>query len=123
HRLVLQDGQVQETSFWKLELRDPPPGGPTRWAEELRSLFFDAVRLRLRSDVPVGTLLSGGLDSSSIVCAASRLLADAGQPPPLTFSSCFEDRRYDEREYIEEVVAQTGARSHYFFPGERGLQD
>ena len=90
-----------------------------QYADRFRELLEDSVRLRLRSDVPVGSCLSGGLDSSSIVCIANRLLREeGGVGKQNTFSSCFEDRRFDERIFIDAVVAATGVRSHCVFPQE-----
>jgi asparagine synthase (glutamine-hydrolysing) len=68
-------------------------------AGTLRDLLDDSVRLRLRADVPVGTCLSGGLDSSSIVAFASRRL----NHPVRTFSSVYREPGYDELRYIDTV--------------------
>jgi asparagine synthase (glutamine-hydrolysing) len=66
--------------------------------------------------------LSGGLDSSSIVCATHRLLREAGSGSAhKTFSACSEIKRFDEREYIEKVVAATGVERHYVFPSLKDL--
>ncbi len=72
-----------------------------RTVGELRALLEDAVRLRLRSDVPVGAYLSGGLDSS-ITTALVRRLSDA---PLRTFSLRFEDRELDEGPFQDELIA------------------
>ncbi len=88
-------------------------------AARLRELIEDIVRLELRADVPVGSCLSGGLDSSTIVCVMSRLLE--GQSQVQTFSSCFDDRRFDERPYVRAVLARTGARGHEVFPDPERL--
>lgn len=85
---------------------------PIEFAERLG----DAVRLRLRSDVQVGSCLSGGLDSSSIVMLAAR----ETKLPIQTFTSCFKNLRYDERKFVGAVMNKIKAHSHFVFPdGQR----
>ncbi|MGH7165593.1 MAG: asparagine synthetase B family protein, partial [Nitrospiraceae bacterium] len=102
-------------------------------AVRTRELIEDSIRLELRADVPVGSCLSGGLDSSTIVCVMCRLLAGqsgseashgAGNGHrPQTFSSCHADPRYDERAYIRAVLARTGAENCEVFPDPERLFD
>lgn len=95
---------------------------------EFRDLFMDSVKLRLRSDVATGSCLSGGLDSSSIVCVANNFLKEnikcsLGEKQK-TFSACFSDKLYNEQKYIEAVLAKTGAERNMIFPkAEEFLQD
>jgi asparagine synthase (glutamine-hydrolysing) len=116
HSLVLDEGGLTIERYWRLEPADPPPGDP---AQAVRELFLDAVRLRLRSDVPVGTCLSGGIDSSAIACAVDHLLrTEAENARPVgerqkTFTAFFEDAGFDERPYAEAVVARTRAEPHW----------
>ena len=77
-------------------------------ADKFRGLFLESVNLRLRSDVPVGTCLSGGLDSSSVVTCASELI----DRPVETFSSIYPDRGYDEKRFIDDVVEACGTNAH-----------
>ncbi len=110
--------------YWRLEQRELPAADR---AEEVRSLFLDAVRLRLRSDVRVGTALSGGLDSSAVVCAVDHLRrtetdsAAAVGEKQATFTAFFEGRgRLDERPYAQAVVDATAVEPHWvtFTPEE-----
>jgi asparagine synthase (glutamine-hydrolysing) len=96
------------------------------YADQFLDLFKDAVRIRLRSDVPVGSCLSGGLDSSAIVCTINTLLESDGYGWEVigerqkTFSACYELSACDERRFIQEVVSTTRVDAHYIFPtGER----
>jgi asparagine synthase (glutamine-hydrolysing) len=89
---------------------------------EFRRLLTDSVRLRLRADVPVGSCLSGGLDSSSIVCVMNDLLrAQDAHALQKTFSACATVQRFDERDYIDEVVRHTATDAHYVYPRLEGL--
>lgn len=85
--------------------------------EEFRHLLMDSVRLRLRSDVEVGSCLSGGLDSSSIVCLMNQLLKNEGKTNiQRTFSSHFDDVEANELEYMEEIIRTTGVQAHFTYP-------
>lgn len=83
--------------------------------QQVRELLEDSVRLQMRADVPIGSCLSGGLDSSSIVCLMSRA-RPAGAEPVKTFTLSHYDARFDERSYSRAVVAQTGAEAHEVCP-------
>jgi asparagine synthase (glutamine-hydrolysing) len=86
-------------------------------ADNFRQLFKTSVREHLIADVPVGTALSGGLDSSAIVCEINRLrIEDNGNNLQKTFSSCSEDERFDERKWMEIVINQTKVDAHFVYP-------
>ncbi|MFA6662676.1 MAG: asparagine synthase (glutamine-hydrolyzing) [Bacilli bacterium] len=92
---------------------------------DFKQLLQDSVRLRLRSDVPGGSCLSGGLDSSSIVCLANDLLREEQKEGfQKTFSACSDVKQYDEREYAEEVVDAQDIEAHYTYPSfEKLIED
>ncbi|HEX4351413.1 MAG TPA: asparagine synthase (glutamine-hydrolyzing) [Polyangiales bacterium] len=134
HTLVYRPRNAPEIRrYWDLNVAfelSAEPADETRATDRFAELFEDAVRLRLRADVPIGTCLSGGLDSSSIVVTANRLMFDELKLPrslvgdhQRTFSACFDDRRFDERSFIDRIVAQTGASSHRVFPSGDKLWD
>ena len=102
--LVWERGEVvADRTWWSPEYGvDEPP------AEPLDELMRDSVRLRLRADVPVGTYLSGGLDSSLITALAR----DASDHQVRTFSVAFRDPHYDERGFQQEVAAALGTDHH-----------
>jgi len=91
-------------------------------AEKFHYFIKDSVRLRLRSDVKVGSCLSGGLDSSSIVCLIHDLLQEQEQSDiQHTFSSHFEDKEANELEHMETVIRATGVNAHFIYPTPEGL--
>lgn len=83
--------------------------------QKLRELFESSVKRRLRSDVPVGSSLSGGLDSSSIVCAIAKIISNSSQEIQ-TFSARFHDESIDEGRFITKVIEKTKAHAHYVWP-------
>ena len=103
---------------------------PRKWAgtyeaaaEKFRSLLTDAVNLRLRSDVTVGSCLSGGLDSSSIVCLMADLLKAKGDyAGQETVTACYENAKYDEWNFAQQVIKATNAHSHQTFPSFQQLE-
>ncbi len=111
---VTPEGSVVRP-YWALDpARELKLGSDGEYDEAFRALFTEAVRCRLRSAFPVGSMLSGGLDSSSIVCVARRLLGENGGSTLHTFSAVFpEVPECDERRFIDTVLAQTGLEPHY----------
>lgn len=86
-------------------------------AERFRELLTESVRLHLRSDVPVGSCLSGGLDSSAIVCLMSGMMgSDAGGSRVNTVSACYAEKNVDEKPFMDAVVAHAHTAPHFIFP-------
>ncbi len=124
--VVSEEGVGKPERYWDFEM-NPAPGGvdDEAAAGKVRDLLTDAVRLRLRSDVPVGTCLSGGIDSSTVTALINVLLR-AESPESVgdrqkTFSVCFDDERFDESRHIDMVVAATKVASRRTTPGTDGL--
>lgn len=84
-------------------------------AERFRDLLSESIRIHLRADVPIGSCLSGGLDSSSIVCLVANALGDAGAGVH-TFSACYPQKEVDEKPFIDMVVAHAQTTAHYIWP-------
>jgi asparagine synthase (glutamine-hydrolysing) len=90
--------------------------------QQCRHLLTDSVRLMLRSDVPVGSCLSGGIDSSSIVCLSHQLLTEQGVTGQhRTFSAVSPSTPIDERKWIDEVVQATGVDAYFVAPAAADL--
>ena len=112
--LVWERGKVvAERTWWQ------PSYDAEATTESLEELLRDSVRLRLRADVPVGSYLSGGLDSS-LVTALAR---DASDHTLRTFSVAFADALYDERAQQEEVARALGTQHHVVEAGSADIAD
>ncbi|KFC66805.1 Asparagine synthetase [Bosea sp. LC85] len=86
-------------------------------AERFRELLTESVRLHLRSDVPVGSCLSGGLDSSAIVSLMSGMMgSDSGGSRVNTVSACYAEKSVDEKPFMDAVVAHAHTEPHFIFP-------
>jgi len=123
HYLVIKDGNFKISRYWNLSPSDEFSISDTKIAyAEFKDLFTDAVRLRLRSDVPVGSCLSGGIDSSAIVCLMAKLIEDSGAAANInTFSITFADPKLDESPYIDSVIDSTGVNGHFVQTDEDAL--
>lgn len=121
HILVARENGLRIFEFWRPDLvatgvTDLDRATDTDLEERFAAVLREAVRCRLRSDGPVGAELSGGLDSSSIVCFAADLLAkcQAETTELLTVSYVFDESpSADERRYIRAVEAHIGKTGHH----------
>jgi asparagine synthase (glutamine-hydrolysing) len=99
-------GRFRQWKYWSLEAQRG--GEVADPAAAFAELFEDAIRLHMRSDVAVGVTLSGGLDSTSIICATARLRpSDPSTGPLLAF--CYQAPEFDESVYIADTLRQVGA--------------
>lgn len=111
---MLSDNSMYKGKYWDIHYEE----NYHKWIDgrdpvgQFRAIFEDALKLRLRSDVPVGTSLSGGLDSSVIVGTISQRFGLKLK----TFSSLYEDADCNEKEYIDCVNAFNGTEAHGVFP-------
>lgn len=108
HRLIWERGKVTVEPYWRLDFSRKTPIAPGELAEALHAQLAEATQLRLSSDVPLGALLSGGLDSSIIVA----LMAQALDQPVQTFAVGFAESAYNELPYARLVAQRFGTHHH-----------
>ena len=121
HNLVIGADGIKIEKYWDIySAIDKPLLSQGQAIDAFGSLFIDAIKIRLRSDVKVAGALSGGVDSSSITCGIKKRLKVNNYE---TYSACFDNPHYDEREYIAEVTRDTGYKSNYVFPDEASFFD
>lgn len=124
HVAVYERGELTTTRYWSPPYcRHEWPQPPTdpaladshrwtddEWRSQLRRTLTEAVRLRMRSDVPLGAFLSGGIDSTII----TGLMQSLSNGPVHTFSIGFPVPKFDERRYAREAAAHLGTEHHEF---------
>jgi len=108
YMLVVEHGEITKRRYWDWNFALPGEylgGTEQELATKLHDLLVEATQIRLRSDVPVGAYLSGGLDSSVIVS----LIHHYGNVPLRTFSIRFDEGEFDEGNYQDELIRHLGA--------------
>jgi asparagine synthase (glutamine-hydrolysing) len=107
---VLKNGQFSLTQYWAAPYDEPQlqRSRISDWSDELRETLTQAVNLRLRSDVPLGAFLSGGVDST-VICG---LMQSQLEQPVQTFSIGFPVAAFDERHYARQAAEMLGTDHH-----------
>lgn len=112
-QFTVENGELtsQQFQYWSLaeqSREQATPGPDDRWLEETESLLLDSVDKQMISDVPLGALLSGGVDSSTIVALMQSLSAT----PVNTFTIGFREKAFDESGYAEQIAKHLGTHHH-----------
>ncbi|MEN6444934.1 MAG: asparagine synthase (glutamine-hydrolyzing), partial [Candidatus Cloacimonas sp.] len=115
HNLIVTNGKLHITPYYDIDIANLESSRLSfnEAVEQYRSIFLDSIDLQLRSDVEIGATLSGGMDSSAIVCSVVR----KKNKPIKTFSSYYAyPPELDERKWIEKIVQQTSCQSFLVCP-------
>ena len=110
HILKMEGGKVSEEQYWDIDYTKKSSKGMDEIMEELLDILKESVRMRLRSDVPFGAFLSGGIDSSTVVALMSEIM----DMPVKTFSIGFEEKDYNELDYARLVARRFDTDHHEF---------
>jgi asparagine synthase (glutamine-hydrolysing) len=103
HALSVADGKLAVSRYWEIPYRPDVRVDEAEWASRIAGALDEAVRSRLLSDVPVGCLLSGGIDSTAITATAARLVPDLK-----TFAVGYAEPRHDERPWARRAASALG---------------
>ncbi len=110
HYLVCQKGKVKIKKYWKLAFSQKENFSEEEWCQKIMDKLKECVRIRMISDVPLGALLSGGIDSSAIV----GLMSQFSKKPVKTFSVGFEEAAFNELSYAK-IIAKKFKTDHTEF--------
>lgn len=122
HSIAVEHGRTRVSRYWSLDpQREIRLGSDDEYAEAFRDLLTEAVRCRLRSAYPVGSLLSGGLDSSTVTCLARNLLLEDSEQKLHVFTGTYQNTpQCDERTFVDQVLAQGHLEAHEVDIGSLG---
>ena len=117
HYAIFENGELSVHRYWDFDPTVENRIGPVEASERLRELLTDSVRLRMQSDVPLGSFLSGGIDSSLITSIAQSL----SDQPVRTFSIGFPVSDFDETAYAAQVADHLGTQHQRFEVSPSGV--
>jgi asparagine synthase (glutamine-hydrolysing) len=126
HYLMIDTSDMKSSTFtpkkyWNYEINTGLSDNSA--IDNFREIFIDSVRIRLRSDVPVGATLSGGLDSSSVACVMEALMRHQNiNVLPKMFTSVYSDSGFSEKSYADAVVKKTGFQHVIVYPSSNDLK-
>lgn len=118
HSLTVSENGLNIRQYWQPNYEEIKLKSDGEYHEAFREKLSEAIYPRLRSAYPLGSFLSGGLDSSAIVCIASEYLANNDKPPLETFSAIFPtvaktDKNIDETNFMQSVIDKTDCNAHF----------
>lgn len=117
-KFSLNNISVEQKQYYDIDWRNIDSGITELAAgKRFKELFFASVEKRLRSDVPVGSSLSGGLDSSLVVAVIDNFISGSGHRQD-TFSAVFPGFKKDERQYMNHVISRTNVNPHFVTPSD-----
>ena len=121
HTMTLRHGELTKKRYWNFKpslIHRTPEAA----FEEFTYLFEDSIKLRMQSDVEVGSLLSGGLDSTTIVCTLQKLgFIDKNNFK--SFSGIHDEANYTETKYIHDTVRKTGLKAAYIKTNPKRIEE
>jgi asparagine synthase (glutamine-hydrolysing) len=102
------EGEAQGRCYWAPRFRKGPERSEGDWIEQFREIWLATVRRHMQADVPVGTFLSGGVDSSAVTAAMARVT----DQPVKAYTIGFKEARFDESAHAAEVARHLGCEHH-----------
>ncbi len=121
HYLILENSNLKKLKYWELNPTNKiKKDNKNEIEEKFLEIFKESIKIHLRSDVPVGTCLSGGLDSSAIVCLIDNFFNYSNLN---TFSAVYEDENISEKKYIDIVLKKINVKGFFIYPKPKNLID
>jgi asparagine synthase (glutamine-hydrolysing) len=114
--LIIESGHLRRSRYWDFSLEKLP--STDNAVDHFRALFFEAVRCRVVAGYPAWSELSGGMDSSSIVCVAQKVLQQVGRGPISTLTAVFPDAQLSDEHYWSQILIDAVRPNAHILPGD-----